>query len=202
MFNQLKKTSFGLAFVLTTTTASAFSLDGTVYEKIGNETNLNPYLLYSISLAESALAADGKKGFMAPNPFVIRTLSKGHHFDSLEEAASFMAKMSEKQKSTMDVGLLQINMKWHPHPNPEQLLNPEDNLRAGAKILKAALASTDDQILGVGRYHSWTPERAIPYGLRINEIWARLLKKANKDPSVAQPHDNKSEHFDIEVAEQ
>ena len=37
MFNKLKKTSFGLAFVLTTTTASAFSLDGTVYEKIGKK---------------------------------------------------------------------------------------------------------------------------------------------------------------------
>lgn len=66
---------------------------------------------------------------------------------------------------------MQINLHWHGHrvEKPEQLLNPETNLKIGAVILAEAIQSAPNNLeLGIGRYHSWqNVQAAVLYGRRV-----------------------------------
>jgi soluble lytic murein transglycosylase-like protein len=74
------------------------------------------------------------------------------------------ALLSAHQDRSVDVGLLQINIRWHGHrvDDPKSLLDPVINLEIGAAILKEALASAPgDLTAGIGRYQSSDPESVV-----------------------------------------
>ena len=53
--------------------AESFSVKGSIFEAAGRENNIDPVLLYSIALVESAVVAPGKKGYLNPFPWTLRT---------------------------------------------------------------------------------------------------------------------------------
>lgn len=69
---------------------------------------------------------------------------------------------------------MQINLHYHPVENPLRLLEPDFNLETAALYLKQTLSSTHDRVIGIGRYHSWKPERARWYGKRIMSTYNKL----------------------------
>ena len=178
MFFRLLILSLSLAPIVgnaqNTTGVNQFSLKGSLFEKIGTTKNVDPYLLYSLGIAESG--AGKTKGYIAPTPLTLRYNGQAFYFSSRSDAEQ---KLSEilKVSPNVDVGLMQINLRWHPHKNPNELFDAATNISVAADILKFAMASTADPILGVGRYHNWEDvSRGRWYGETVWQIYDNITK--------------------------
>jgi len=148
-------------------------LKGTLFDTIGSTYDIDPLLLYSIAITESATGVG--KGNIQPHPYVIRTDNGPQFFKNRAAAEKELAKVLYRT-TNVDIGMMQINLFYHPQSNPLDLLDPHYNLTYAAQYLKKTLASTDDPILGVGRYHSWTENRANWYGRRVWKTYNNLVQ--------------------------
>jgi len=141
------------------------------------EHNIDPLLLYSIAIAESATGVG--KGNISPSPLVLRSKDGPIFFKDKKSAEVKLTTILQKT-NRVDVGLMQINLHYHPQENPLDLLDPYHNLSTAARYLKTTLASTTDPVLGVGRYHSWVNNKANWYGHRIWTIYNNLNNLVNE----------------------
>lgn len=158
--------------------AAAFSLAGTVWERAARAEGLDPHLLYSVALAESARSAG--RGHVSPWPFALRGPDGPVYAPSADAARDLLN--GRDDVNAFDLGWMQVNVGWNGWRarQIDDLLDPETNVRIGARILREALDSApEDRVLGIGRYHSWTDERARQYGTRVAEIHQRLLDMAD-----------------------
>ena len=159
--------------------ALAVDLDGTVWESAARaEGDLDPLLLYAIALTESG-QVDGE-GRIKPWPWALNVEGKAFFAGTKEEA---IALLETYRGRSVDVGLLQINTRWHGHRVQDlvSLLDPETNLTVGARILKEALdASPGDLTAGIGRYHSGRQDRARRYARIVVRIYQYLLHNPKK----------------------
>lgn len=152
-------------------------LSGTMYEAPARAHNLDPLLLYSVALAESAWRGE-QNGEIQPWPYTLRVLSEpGNYQPNLAAAQSELRGYQERYKS-IDIGIMQVNSHYHGHrvESLTDLLIPERNLLVGAEILRETIDSAPDDLqLGIGRYHHWADEvRARSYGARILAIYENL----------------------------
>ena len=166
-----------VASIISTNVSSAkkpdsFTLDGSLIETVGNKYNIDPLLLYSIAIAESATGVGN--GNIGPTPLVLRSKDGPVFFKDKKTAEIELTKILQTT-NLVDVGLMQINLHYHPQENPLDLLDPYHNLSEAARYLKTTLASTTDPVLGVGRYHSWDNNKANWYGHRIWTIYRNLI---------------------------
>lgn len=170
-----------LQALLHVASSSAIELHGTVWDRVAARYRLDPYLLYSIALAESAVPRG--VGTISPWPWVIRSPAGAIYANSRYEAERrLMREMAKWDAANIDVGLMQISSGWHRDRVREtsELLDPETNLRIAAEILFEALRSApNDLALGIGRYHSWDPGRARGYGQRVLSIYRKLRGNDN-----------------------
>lgn len=157
------------------TSASAFP--GYQWEKAAKSVGIDPVLLYSVALAESATHRG--LNMTSPWPFAVRNGEHSQYAKSKEEAEHILNQaLLETKKHKLDIGLMQINLHWHGHRvnTPAELLDPLINLKVGSEILAEAIKSSPkDLTLGIGRYHSWKDERAHWYGQRVLSIYNNIL---------------------------
>lgn len=155
----------------------AGSLDGTIFEQVGNEFEIDPLLLYSISLSESGYAPSRREEARQPWPWTIGS-AKGPKFAANKEDAEMaLENLKKRGFKNIDVGLMQVNIFWHKDKVKDvDLFDPLENLRAGAKILKHALDSAKgDLVTGIGRYHNWNDSwRQAKYALHVLSVYKRL----------------------------
>ena len=183
-----------LACVSPTASAGPLEFRGTAWAAAARPHGLDPALLYAVALAESRRTVG--PGRHAPWPWVIRTPTGGYWFDSRAAAErGLRAVLAMWPAKRVDVGAAQINLGWHRlrFDDPARLFDLETNLRIAAGILADAVASTDDTVLGVGRYHHWEHEaRTRAYGQRVWNNY-RAVTFATADPStrfvVADEHE-------------
>ena len=147
---------------------------GFVFNSVGAKYDLDPLLLYAVAITESGIEI--QQGKVSPWPFTFRAKDARYYADDLNEAKEALKLFQSKYGKRVDVGMGQINLHWHSHrvPDVESLLDPETNLSIMAEILKETLASSNDLLTGIGRYHSWTEERTQWYGSKIMKIYSNL----------------------------
>lgn len=154
----------------------AFDLAGTSWASVAARHGLAPNLLYAVALAESGRPRDGG---LAPWAWTLHLPGTGGVF--LETREEALARLRAQPGVAADVGLMQVNLRWHGHrvADPEALLEPRRNLEVGAVILaEAVAASPGDLELGVGRYHASHETRARAYGRTVLAIRAALDRLA------------------------
>lgn len=130
-------------------------------------------MLHAIALTESGRTND--QGLIEPWPWALNIDGQAFFPGSKNEAAALLATHHDQ---SVDVGLLQINTRWHGHRVAalETLLDPATNLEVGAAILKEALASAPgDLTAGIGRYHSNHPKRARSYAHTVLAFYRYLI---------------------------
>jgi soluble lytic murein transglycosylase-like protein len=97
---------------------------------------------------------------------------------SQREAHALLKQSIDEGNRLVDVGLMQINVRWHGHRvnSPAQLLDPITNVQIGAELLATAIRSAPhDLALGIGRYYSWNDEKAAKaYGQSVMAIADRV----------------------------
>lgn len=168
----------GVACLVLSSQVGAVDLKGTVFERAAQAHQIDPVLLYSVGLAESSYARGN--GNISPWPWTIRTPDGPIYKESRAEIEQTLQEQLAiyGEKSSIDVGMLQVNLRWNGDrvESPAVLLDPEQAAFTGAQLLKEALDSAPgDMELAVGRYHHWKHERiSRDYGRRVLAIYNSL----------------------------
>lgn len=170
------------AALLMSSASNAFDLSGTIFDAAGRNAGLDPKLLYSVALAESALGRG--QGQLGPHPWTLRSDYKVVYAKTRAEAEQSLTNHIAKYGKLIDVGLMQINLRWHGEKvkDPIELLDPKTNLQLAAEYLSQMISSTPSDIeLAIGKYHvgpvatAENTPRARNYGSRVLAIYRNLL---------------------------
>lgn len=94
---------------------------------------------------------------------------------SSDEASDLIANARDKGISNIDVGVMQINYRWHgaAFNNTDEMLMPEKNIKYAAKLLKSLKAKHGTWYEAVKYYHSANPEYHKKYSQKVVMQWGR-----------------------------
>ncbi|WP_443743356.1 lytic transglycosylase domain-containing protein [Sutterella sp.] len=137
--------------------------------------DIDPALLYSISIVESAVDDPTRSGYLKPSPWTLRT-STPFYAASRREAEVELLRLLRLGRS-VDVGMMQVNTRWHGHrvKDPLDLLDPLVNVRVAAEILSEQMRRyPKDAALAVGHYHSADSKRARWYARHVMRIYTNI----------------------------
>ena len=146
--------------------------------------NIPTHLLTAISLAETGRWQKGSKEIIAW-PWTVTANGKGQHFDTKEEALAEVEILLTEGMSNIDVGCMQINLKYHENAfeSLSRALDPKTNAEYAAKFLKKLYAKKKNWMKAVGSYHSNTPDKNLKYRARIIRLWNKARRSAG--PQIA-----------------
>lgn len=174
-----------LAFMLCAAPLTSFGqsfhqqLTESPFGDAGRKHGIDPYLIYSIALVESAYATK-TKGHVAPFQYALRSNLGAEYPGTRKEAEHALNRHLAGAKSlrTIDVCLMQVNLGWNGHrvSKPADLLDLNTCIDTGAAILKDTLASTSSLYEAVGRYHTWLDKDA------ANRYAAKVIRTYNNLP--------------------
>lgn len=170
-----------------------------LWAQVGKAYGIDPLLLYSVALVESkALYPDGT---VAPTPWLFRVndhLVRGDR----QHVQLQMAAARQFGSAVQDVGIMQVYYPMHRDAvrDPLALLDPRTNITVAAKILRDGMHETRDRVLGVGYYHSHTPDLARDYGTAVLAVYGRL--KATHRAAVQRSHVAHPDHAQLAALHQ
>lgn len=134
--------------------------------------------LYAIALQESQMAfSDGAR----PWPWTINSPVTGPlRFDSKEQAVAKVREILARGVENIDVGLMQINLRWHAHRvnyDVAVLFDPMTNIAIAAEILNENLARANGDFgRAVALYHSSNNDRGKRYAESVRRRLDQILK--------------------------
>ena len=158
-----------------------------------NRERIQTNLLSAIALVES-----GRFSKKYPSgvswPWTVTAEGKGKFYASKEEAVKAIQELQKQGIENIDVGCMQINLKYHPEAfdSIEEALDPKKNVAYAADFLKRNYQETKSWGEAATRYHSKTVHKAFRYEDKLLETWNRLSKYGNP----ARP-DKKAEIQDV-----
>jgi len=139
---------------------------------------VDPDILMAISFVESRHAIGNF--LVAPWTFAYRSPNGSKYFKNQKELEKFIIQelLAGVRPYQMDIGGFQVNARYGREYAPSilSLASPHTNAEVAASMLHDAMQSTKDFARGVGRYHSYHDELAIPYGRRVLQIADRIKK--------------------------
>ena len=112
-------------------------------------------LLGAIGLTESGYVDPATKTF-GPWPWTVYAEGKGRYHANKEAAIADVQAAKRRGVRNIDVGCMQINLKYHPHAfhNLEQAFDPTTNVAYAAKYLADLKRQHKSWNIAIGRYHS------------------------------------------------
>lgn len=143
-------------------------------------------LLLAIGLQEAGI---GHKGSMTVWPWSLNIEGQGYRFDTRAEAEAFLMDALEQGRQSIDVGCLQINLRWHPgaFPSPAAGFDPARNADYAARFLRGLYLETGDWLEAAGRYHSATQELKDSYQAGVEGHLTRLDGNTAQIDALAGP---------------
>lgn len=168
----------GLLFVLASPTAAPTDAAAVPqgYRQVAAEYGIPPAIFYAVALAESGRVLDASPA-LHPWPWTLNIRGKAQFFERRRAAERALAAALAEGEDGIDVGLMQVNWRYHRArlKEPRAALDPYRNLRAGAAILQGCRQSRQDWWSAVGCYHAPAdPARALAYRARVADHWRRL----------------------------
>ncbi len=144
-----------------------------LWAQVGRESGVDPLLLYSIALVESRALFPA--GNAAPTPWLFR-VNDHLVLGGRQHVQLAMAAAGQFGSPVQDVGIMQVYYPAHRGDvhGPLDLLDPRTNISVAARILRDGMRRTSDPVLGVGYYHSHTPQLARTYGSTVMTVYQRL----------------------------
>ena len=138
-------------------------------KKAGVKFGVNYDLLQTISAVESG-KWDNLQNMYVAWPWTINVNGKGYYFPSKEEAIAAVKKYQAEGVTSIDVGCMQINLKYHGQAfsSVDEAIDPEQNLKYGAKFLRSLYSkSGNNWKKAAKRYHSGNPIEGEIYTKRL-----------------------------------
>lgn len=141
-----------------------------------------PQLLYAISLAESGRYVKSEKANIAW-PWTVTAEGKGRFFSSKSAAIRAVRKLRRRGIKNIDVGCMQVNLKYHPKAfrSLEHAFDPQINAAYAAKFLTKLRRERHSWTAAVKHYHSATRSLHRPYQSKVYKIWRSERRKIQKN---------------------
>lgn len=140
-------------------------------DKAGIEYGVRFDLLQTISVVESG-RFDKLHNQYVSWPWTINANGKGYYYSSKEEAVAAVKNFQKQGITSIDVGCMQINLKFHGEAfdSVEDALNPEKNVRYSAKFLRNLYNRNGyDWKKAAKRYHSGNHKQGEAYSKRLEK---------------------------------
>jgi len=117
-------------------------------------------------------------------PWTINVNGKGYHFKSRSKAIAKVKEYMKKGKTSIDVGCMQINLKYHPDAftNLNQAFEPRYNIAYAAKFLNDKYKRNSSWETSIRHYHNIHKVYSDKYITRVYDNW----RKEDKAISLAQ----------------
>lgn len=143
----------------------------------------------AVGLTEAGRFLDS--GVLAIWPWTANAAGEGRFFETKKDAIAWVREKQGQGVTSIDVGCMQINLKWHPEAfaSLEEAFEPSINVAYGVDYLATWVAQHGIE-QGVGRYHSSTTEHQERYlaSFRRNQKQSdRLLEVANNGVPTSLP---------------
>ena len=154
-------------------------------------------MLFSVSMVESGRFNKTMRK-TRPWPWTINAEGQSYYFDNKAEAVAATRHLLEQGIRSIDVGCMQINLRYHPNAfkNLETAFDPAINVAYGAEFLKHLYTRTNSWPDAIAAYHSQSKTRSQPYFARVIDVWtdqharisrlAHVLKEQTKTQVAAQ----------------
>lgn len=151
------------------------------FPQVEREYNVPANLLKAVSITESGYYHKESQKVI-PWPWAVNSQGKGYYFKSKQEAIAAVRKMIKNGLSSIDVGCMQINLKFHPDAfaNLEQAFDPRTNIAYAGKFLQNNFKRLHSWKGAVAAYHSETPQYGKPYAKKVLATWI----KQDKDTTI------------------
>ena len=134
--------------------------------------NIPRGLLYAIALTESGRWNKEKK-FSHAWPWTIRSKADGFVLDSKSEAIATVEKLKRSGRKNIDVGCMQINLKYHPNAFTDlnQAFEPRANVTYAARFLASLRKEAKSWQQAIEWYHSRDGRRGHEYRKKVYSHW-------------------------------
>lgn len=148
------------------------------YRQVARAHGIPADIFYAVALAESGRELGAGKP-LRPWPWTLNIHGEGLYFNDRTSAWRAIAAAILKQRTSVDIGLMQVNWRYHHRRliDPWRALDPHRNLEVAAEILKNCQRRLSDWWASVGCYHSPSnPERAKRYRERVRAHWQSVVR--------------------------
>ncbi len=141
-------------------------------------------LLTAISFAETGRTL--KNGKQTSWPWTVNLGGKGKFFPNKKSAVDYVKENIKKGKKNIDIGCMQVNMKYHPKAfkSLEDAFDPKINTLWAAAWLKTLQKSHNSWREATGYYHSSRPKRKKIYSGKVFDLWASLENNTNLEKKL------------------
>lgn len=136
-------------------------------------------LLQTIASVESGRWSK-TRGERTSWPWTVHANGKGYYYQSKAEAISAVKAMQAKGITNIDVGCMQINLKYHGNAfnSLEEAFNPQKNVAYSAQFLKKLYnRNHQDWKKTAMQYHSKNLRKGINYKNRLEKHYAQYVRK-------------------------
>lgn len=124
-----------------------------LYQQISRQFHVPARYVFCIALQESQKQTHGR---LLPWPWTLNIAGTGQFYPTRQAALKGLRQALTTTK-LVDVGLMQVNVKYHGHrfKRIEDMLDPVLNLQMGAQILRENYTRFLSWDTAIGKYHSY-----------------------------------------------
>jgi soluble lytic murein transglycosylase-like protein len=186
--------------ILAVSTAQAASNDWQLCRdaalRLEQQHNLPQGMITSIALVESGRRSPD--GSVQSWPWTINAEGRPYYFASRAEAVDAVRRLLSEGKRIIDVGCMQINLRYHPRAftSVEEAFDPMSNMAYAAYFLRDLESRSANWEQAIGRYHSFSPSLNERYTARVQAVWAReqvaSVSESGTSGSISQQDDQRT----------
>ena len=194
---------FTMSFLILAKEAFADNIDKlklceNTIESIELQTDIPKGLLLGIGKTEAIRKINNKYIIW---PWTINHAGKSLFFDTKKQMTNYVFKNLKRNDFNIDVGCMQINIKWHKYNFKKitDMFEVNPNISYAASFLKQLKNKHGSWDKAIKHYHSSDPKKNNPYLMKVKSFWnkkevekstkAKYIKyeplKKNNDTSLA-----------------
>ncbi len=152
--------------------------------------NIPRGLLMAIAFVESGRPV-GPNNDLTPWPWTINAGGNGQFFETKAEAVAEVQRLLEAGQRSIDIGCMQINIRYHPTAfrSIEDAFDPALNVAYGAQFLRSLHGLQGSWRKAVERYHSSDDGRREQYRDRVLARWNENARTVVMNAALAEDTD-------------
>jgi soluble lytic murein transglycosylase-like protein len=110
------------------------------------------------------------------HPWTVNSTNGSLRANTMEEAISFIQQLQSQNITNIDIGITQINMRWHnsKFERISDMLDPQKNIEYAAKLLASLYEEHKDWYKATAYYHSYNPIYYQKYSKKVLMKWLNL----------------------------
>lgn len=125
-------------------------------------------------------------------PWTINSHGKGYYFKTKQEAIDKVKELKKMGRKSIDVGCMQINLKYHPDAfkNLDEALSPKHNIGYSAQFIANKYKRYNSWETAIRHYHNRKRKYSNRYLRRVLKIWDKANMEDDDKPSLVSSVNN------------